>query len=112
MTSIVSGVRSRIAPVEHPEEKLREWLAGRRFGTLQPLEVSVHRDVDADGREAWFFVVVLPDPEEGEDTWSVDDVNLLHRQTRDKALELGLDWPWYLHLRPAHDYAAENEDAD
>lgn len=106
----VFHVTSAATAVEHPEEALREWLARETFGSLHALDVRVTRDLDADEREAWFFDVVLPNPGEGEDTWPVEDINRVHLATRDKALELGLDWPWYVRFRPQTEGASEEPD--
>lgn len=100
------------ATVEHPEEALRDWLERETFGTLHAVEVHVTRDVDADGREAWFFDVVLPGPSEGADTWPVEDINEFHLRTRDEALRLGLPWPWYLRFRPEEEIAPEEPEDD
>jgi hypothetical protein len=97
------GVAKQVTEVDHPEEVLRAWLEDQTFGSLHALEVRVSRDLDADDRAAWFFDVVLPDPPEDLGTWPVNDINDFHRRTRDKALEIGLDWPWYLRFRPQHD---------
>jgi len=88
-------------------ELLRQWLAEQTFGSLHPIEVTVSRDLDSDDREAWFFVVLLPDPPKGKDTWPVDEINKLLLATRDKALEIGLDWPWYVRFRPETDEPPE-----
>jgi hypothetical protein len=86
-----------------PEKVLCAWLEGQTFGGLRVLGVGVCRDFDADDREAWFFDVTLPDPPEDLGTWPVADINDLRRQARDKALEVGLGWPWYFRFRPQHD---------
>lgn len=97
------------ALVEYPAEQVREWLLNEWDGRLRPREVHAAQDSDADGRSAWFFELVLPDPE-GE-TWHADDLAELRRAVRDKALEVGLSYPWYLLPRTEQEEAVE-DDAD
>ncbi|MBI2706403.1 MAG: hypothetical protein HYX32_14115 [Actinobacteria bacterium] len=96
--------------VDHPEEVLRKWLATQTFGSLHALQVAVSRDLDADDRESWFFDLVLPNPAEGQDTWPVEELNTLHLATRDKALAVGLAWPWYVRFRPESEEPQEEAD--
>ncbi|WP_208029420.1 hypothetical protein [Rhabdothermincola sediminis] len=93
----------RPAAVARPEQNLVAWLRTTTFGSLRPVEVQVRRDLDADGREAWFFEVTLPNPPEGEDTWPITDLNELQRALRDQATKEGLAWPWYVRFRPEID---------
>lgn len=86
---------------------LRDWLAGHTVGSLHPMDVTVDRDVDSAGDEAWYFTIVLANPVAGADTWEVDDLDQFQREARDKALELGLDWPWYLRFEPESDVEPE-----
>lgn len=94
------------ANVDEPAERLREWLADGRFGSLRPLDVRLRRDEDPDEQPAWFLDVELPHPEPGE-TWPLDDLVVLHGAVRDKALELGVAWPWYVSVRPDIDEEPE-----
>lgn len=98
--------------VDRPEEELRTWLEQQPVGTLRPIEVSVTRAQDADDRDAWFFRVVLPDPSEGQDTWPAEDIDNLQRKTRDRALELGLAWPWYVRFEPESDEPPEEPEVE
>jgi hypothetical protein len=103
-------VTPQATAVDRPEDVLREWLATATFGTLHAVDVHVTRDLDADQRDAWFFDVVLPDPSDDEDTWPVEDLTGMHLAMRDKALELGLAWPWYLRFRPETEVTPEEPD--
>jgi hypothetical protein len=96
-------VTPRPAAVDRPEQNLVTWLRSQTFGSLRPVEVVVRRDLDADGREAWFFEVTLPNPPEGDDTWPIDALNELQRALRDRAVEEGLAWPWYVWFKPEVD---------
>lgn len=62
---------------------------------------------DADGREAWYFVLILPKPE-GE-TWDAESLAELERGLRDKALEVGLPYPWYVVPRTGEDTVPEDD---
>lgn len=96
---------------ENPVHALRHWLTDERVGPLRPKRVDVIRGEDADEREAWYFYLILPDPE-GE-TWNPAEFAQLQREFRDKALELALPFPWYVIPRTAAsgEVAAE-DDAD
>jgi hypothetical protein len=102
MSSSVAADRDQV-------EQLREWLRYQTVGTDHPTRVEARQDEDAEGRAAWYLVVTLPVPR-GSDTWPVDGVAELDRKTRDKALELGVPWPWYVVIRPDEDEAAADED--
>ena len=90
--------------------ELRTWLQGETFDGLKPLSVEPVRQEDASGEEAWFFVVRLPDPDPETGTWPGETLNELARATRDKALELGVSWPWYIVFLPESDDEQEDED--
>ena len=91
-------------------EELRAWLAGQTFGAAHPVDVRLRRGQDSSGEGAWFVEVVLPDPDPAEGTWPVEDLIDLDRATRDKALELGVSWPWYVVFQPVTDEPQEDED--
>lgn len=91
-------------------EDVRRWLSEQSFGRLRPLSVDLHREESAEGEEAWFFVVVLPDPDPNEGTWPVDELSDLDRGTRDRAIEAGVSWPWYVVFKPESDEQQEDED--
>lgn len=95
------------ATVDERAEALREWLSEQLVGTASPEAVKVQRAVDSEDRAAWYFEIVLANPAAEVDTWSVDDLNELQLRARDRALELGLDWPWYLRFRPVDDEPPE-----
>lgn len=63
------------ASVEDAAEGLRTWLEGHRVHSFRPLRVGLERRPDSEGRGAWFFEIVLPDPEPGEDTWPPEVLN-------------------------------------
>ena len=91
-------------------EAVRDWLAAQSFGATHPVDVSVRRDEDSSGEEAWFFDVILPDPEPGNGTWPIEDLVELDVGTRDEALRLGLTWPWYVLIKPVTDEEQADED--
>lgn len=91
-------------------EALRAWLAEQTFGSVRPVEVRLRRDQDSTGDEAWFVEVVLPNPDPDVGTWPVDDLIDLDRATRDKALEIGVSWPWYVLVKPETDEPQADED--
>lgn len=100
-----------MAPVVDREEEgiaesLRTWIAGQAVGPLRPLEVRKRRDMDSAGQEAWFFDVVLPDPDPVKGTWPADDLAALDLA----ALDQRLAWPWYVVFVPETDEPQENED--
>lgn len=92
-------------------EEIREWILSRTFGSLAPVAVDLRRDANSADEEAWFFDVVLPDPERGEETWPVDDLTDLALGVRDEALRRGLAWPWYVFFTPETDEEFADEDA-
>lgn len=92
-------------------EEIREWLVSRTFGSLSPVAVELRRDANSDGEEAWFFDVVLPDPDPAEETWPIDDIIDLQLSVRDEALRRGLAWPWYVFFTPETEEEFADEDA-
>jgi hypothetical protein len=92
-------------------EEIREWISSRTFGSLSPVAVEPRRDANSDEEEAWFFDVVLPDPDPAEETWPVDDTIDLVLAVRDEALRRGLVWPWYVFFTPETDEEFADEDA-
>lgn len=97
--------------VEDRAEALRAWLSKQKVGQASPVEVQVRRAVDSEDREAWYFEIILVNPAADADTWSAEDLNKLQLLARDKALELGLEWPWYLRFRPQVDDEPPEEPA-
>lgn len=93
---------------EPAAEEVKRWLLEDWAGLLRPRSVQPLRSEDADGRDAWFFVLTLPDPEEEEETWNADDLADLRRAVRDKALEVGLSYPWYVVPRTERDEPVED----
>jgi hypothetical protein len=73
--------------------------------------VELRRDANSAGEAAWFFDVVLPDPDPAEETWPVDDMIDLELAVGDEALRRGLAWPWYVFLTPETDEPQADEDA-
>lgn len=84
---------ARIA-TERPEELVSQWLTNDWAGELRPLRVDVTSGEDWRGRESWYFHLILPDPVG--DTWDPDAFAEIQRAIRDKALEVGLSYPWYV----------------
>lgn len=91
-------------------EEIREWLAGETIDGLKPVSVVLQRQEDASGDEGWFFVVRLPDPDPAAGTWPPETLNELARATRDKALEIGISWPWHIVFLPVNDEDQEDEE--
>jgi hypothetical protein len=84
-------------------EEIREWISSRTFGSLSPVAVVLRRAPNSDDEEAWFFDVVLPDPDPAQDTWPIDDIIDLDLAVRDEALRRGLAWPWYVYFKSQTD---------
>lgn len=82
---------------------MREWR-----GSLRPSDVLTEIAQDADDRRAFYFTVVLPDPQGL--SWDVEDLNDLNRAVRDKALEVHLPYPWYVLPRGQSDEPQADDD--
>ncbi len=95
---------------DSPAEAIRRWLLDEWNGALRPQEVLNLFGEDADGRDAWYFVVLLPEP--AEETWDPEALSDLARGVRDKALEVGLPYPWYVVPRTASDEAQEEDEEE
>lgn len=91
-------------------EAIRKWLSRQRIGSIHPRDVELRRDEDSVGEEAWFFDVVLADPDPAVGTWPPEELAELDRATRDEALRRGLSWPWYVVVRPETDEPQADED--
>jgi hypothetical protein len=91
-------------------EEIRDWISSRTWGSLSPVAVDLRRAPNSDDEEAWFFDVILPDPDPAEDTWPVDDMTNLVLDVRDEALRRGLAWPWYVYFTPETDEEFADED--
>jgi hypothetical protein len=106
-----------VAPVLKQEdqsrlaEEIREWLSSQTFGSLSPVTVELRRDPNSDDEEAWFFDVVLPNPDPAEEAWPIDDIVDLQLSVRDEALRRGLAWPWYVFFKPETEEEFADEDA-
>lgn len=81
------------------------------MGGLRPVEVRKRREEDPFGQEAWFFDVVLPDPEPATGSWPTGDLIGLDLATRYQAIDQRLTWPWYLIFVPETDEPQDDEDA-
>lgn len=80
-------------------ERLRRWLLAQSFAELRPLDVSLELSFSPLGEDTLFVDVVLRTPPRGE-TWPIGELLDMRRAVRDEALELGLDWPWHVRVRP------------
>lgn len=90
--------------------EIAEWLGSQTVRGLQPVGVEVRRSDDQSGTQAWFFVIVLDDPAPDEGTWPVEALTELDRLARDRAVEKGLSWPWYVVFRAATEDEQEDEE--
>jgi hypothetical protein len=101
-------------------DELVSWLKSTPFGFLRAIAATAIRDLDAVDDEAWFFVVTIAAPQSdgrdpwvpsGAEQWSVGDIVDMDREFRDRAIEKGLSWPWYLSVRPeTDDHATVDEE--
>ena len=87
--------------------ELATWLRDRQYPNLELEDVRVERGVDSEGRDAWFFHVTLRPPADRLLGWDVEAIAIMRREVRDKALDLGLTYPWMVMLRA--DEAPEHE---
>lgn len=95
---------------ENPVEAVKEWLLHDWKGSLRPIDVAPLLSEDSDGRDAWFFVVILPPPQD--ETWDPAELAELQRGLRDKALEVGLPYPWYVVPRSQGEEEVPEDDED
>jgi hypothetical protein len=63
-----AGYHEVVASLLHREdqraaEEVRDWLSRQTIGSLRPVDVRLRRDEDSAGQDAWFFEVVLSDPD-------------------------------------------------
>lgn len=91
-------------------EVIRHWLTEDWEGPLRPVRVDAVRAEDAEDREAWFLYLVLPAP--SGDTWDPDEFAAIQRAIRDKALEVGLSYPWYVIPRSDVEETEFEDDAE
>lgn len=83
---------------ERADRELVEWLENREFGSLAIRSVEATRTEDSAGDLA--LRLVLTAPVGDQPTWELAAVRHLDSAVRDKALALGVEWPWYIELRP------------
>ncbi len=95
---------------DRPVEVIRHWLTEDWEGPLRPIRVEAVQADDAEDRESWFFYLVLPAPS-GE-TWDPEEFAALQRAIRDKALDVGLSYPWYVIPRSDEEESALEDDAE
>ena len=95
---------------EEAAEGVRAWLSEQSSGATRPMSVELRRDYDWEDRPAWYFHVVLPDPDPADGSWPVKDLIALDLATRDEALARGVPWPWYVRFHPATDEPQEEDD--
>lgn len=96
------------ARAENPVEAVRSWLLEQWDGELRPNDVTALQSEDSEGRDAWYFVVILPEPKD--ETWDAAAIADLQRGIRDKALEVGLQYPWYVVPRTRNDEIPEDDE--
>jgi hypothetical protein len=79
-------------------EALRMWLleGGANVGAVNVVDADVVWDEDAEGEPILRFLVTLVDPTE--ETWPIGDVLEFHRRVDSRAVEIGLEAPWYVGL--------------
>lgn len=106
---MLDPLMSQVA-ADSPAEVIRHWLTEDWKGPLRPLRVEAVHAEDAEDRESWFFYLVLPSPS-GE-TWDPGEFAALQRAIRDKALEVGLSYPWYVIPRPDEEESELEDDAE
>jgi hypothetical protein len=80
---------------ERPIDALKRWLLHEWQGPYDFIDVRIERRVMGNGREeAWYIRPVI---EGGPDTdWDARELCVVDIAVRDKALELGLDFPWFV----------------
>lgn len=96
MSRVTTSTGTEIAPAAR---ELGTWLSEQRFGGLRLLDVRLDLAFDLSGDEVLYLDVVLPTPPPG-DTWPLDEIIEMRMAVRDKALELGVAWPWHVRVRP------------
>jgi hypothetical protein len=104
----MSSMSAAATTPELPAIVMQEWLMRGWAGTLKPVVVVPLLSEDGEGRDAWFFHVTFPTPD-GE-TWDAEQFAALQREFRDKALEVGLPFPWYIVPHAPADADAVPED--
>lgn len=92
-------------------EALRAWLLNQEFLGLAPVDVELRIEEDLRDEQMLIILVTLPTPDPG-DTWSINATRRMSLAVRDKALDLGLAWPWYVRLRPEHEEPVADEDRE
>ncbi len=80
------------------DQELANWLRARRFGSVQIIAVNSVRTEDSEGDVALRLELTIPLGDRT--TWPLADVRALELAVREKALELGVQWPWYVDFRP------------
>jgi hypothetical protein len=67
-------------------------------------DIRVERQPDSSGEEAYFVVLVLADPPEGQDSWPLEDLRSLRQAVREAIAERvpDIDATWYVVFEPEH----------
>lgn len=75
-------------------------------------DIRVERQQDSFGEEAYFVVLVLADPPEGEDSWPLADLRSLRQAVREAiaARVQDLDATWYVVFEPEHPDLEDEDD--
>ena len=92
-------------------EIMRKWLE-EQDGIIKPLSVAAVHDENFSGEPSWFFTIVLPVPDSPTGTWDSSALLDLKIAFRDKALEVGLTYPWYVQPKPEFDDVPHEDDLE
>jgi hypothetical protein len=95
-----SGKVSSVVVLDQVSSEMRDRGAGATFVR----DIRVVRRADSSGQDAIFFVLVLSDPPEGQQSWPVDDLRSLRRLVGEiiESLETEIDLPWFVVFEPEH----------
>ena len=111
-SSVVRMSARDVGVEQRPIDLLVRWLRHEWQGPYEFIDVRFDRHETADGeREAWYIFPVI---EGGPDAdFDADELSEVDIAVRDKAMELGLEYPWFVFLKVSDpEEPMEDDDPD
>jgi hypothetical protein len=98
-----------MAVLERIPDELRR-LSGQRVGTTEVKSIRAERREDSSGERALFFVLVLSDPPQDQDTWPVDNLWELRARVQGAVASTDIEEPWFVVFEPEHPEELDSDD--
>ena len=90
----------------------REELRRTSVGSIVVFDVQLEPRLDRDGEEYLHIMLVISEPPQGQQTWSLDDAFTLRQRVRTTAAEFGISSGLSINMTTAGDTGTSDDDGD